>query len=234
MAGASPTPPAPPRARFADGARAALPFGAAAFGVALSFPVVAAEAGFGPLAAIAASAIVFAGSAQFTAVAILAQGGGPAAAIAAATLMNSRFLPMGMALAPSLPGRALRRAVQGQAVIDASWALAARGDGTFDRWRLFGATALQYPCWVAGTAVGAAVGDRLGDPEALGLDAVFPAFFLALLLSEVRTPRTRAVALAGAAVAIALTPVAPAGLPVLLASFAALIALWRRPAEVTP
>ena len=51
---------------------------------------------------------------------------------------------MGAALGPSLPGGALKRAAQGQAVVDASWAMAARGDGTFDRWQLFGATALQY------------------------------------------------------------------------------------------
>src|SRR5207249_2631436 len=98
-----------------------------------------------------------------------AGGGGLGAAVAAAALMNSRFLPMGIALAPSLPGGALKRAAQGQTVVDASWAMAARGDGSYDRWFLFGASAIQYVTWVAGTVAGALGGDLLGDPQRLGL-----------------------------------------------------------------
>jgi predicted branched-subunit amino acid permease len=147
----------------------------------VSFGVVAQQAGLSKLEAIVMSAIVFAGSAQFSAVAILAQGGGAGAAIAAAALMNSRFLPMGVAFAPSLRGGPLKRALQGQAVVDASWALAARPDGSFDRMLLFGSSAAAYVTWVSGTAVGALWGSALGDPHDLGLDALFPAFFLALL-----------------------------------------------------
>ena len=117
-----------------------MPFAIAGFLVAVSFGIVAREAGLSAVAAIVMSMIVYAGSAQFTAIAILAAGGGVGAAIGAAALMNSRFLPMGVALAPSLPGRALWRAAQGQTVVDASWALASRGDGTFDRWLLFGSS----------------------------------------------------------------------------------------------
>jgi predicted branched-subunit amino acid permease len=169
------------------------------------------------------SAVVFAGSAQFAAVAILAGGGSAAAAIAAATLMNSRFLPMGVALGPSLPGKPLLRAAQGQAVVDASWAMASRGDGTFDRWFLFGSTAPQYVTWLAGTTIGALGGDLLGDTSRLGLDAIYPMFFLSLLVTEIKDRRTAAVALAGALVALSLVEVAPAGIPVLAAS---LVTLW--------
>jgi predicted branched-subunit amino acid permease len=141
--------------------------------------------------------------------------------------MNSRFLPMGAAFGPSLPGGPVKRALQGQAVIDASWALAARGDGSFDRWMLFGATAVQYVTWQTGTILGALGGDMLGDPDALGLDAIYPAFFLALLLGEIRSRRAVGVAILGAAIALALVPVAPAGVPVLAASLAALVGLTR-------
>ena len=134
---------------------------------------------------------------------------------------------MGAAFGPSLPGGPLKRAAQGQAVVDASWALAARGDGSFDRWMLFGASAAQYVTWQAGTIAGALGGDLLGDPEALGLDAIYPAFFLALLLGEAHSRRAVVVALLGAAIALALVPVAPAGVPVLAASLAALIGLTR-------
>lgn len=179
------------------------------------------------------SAIVFAGSAQFAAISIVAAGGGVGAAIGAAALMNSRFLPMGIALAPSLRGGAATRAAQGQTVVDASWVMANQGEGRFDRHFLFGATAAQYVTWVGGTAVGALGGGLLGDTQALGFDAVFPAFFLALLLPELRDARARGVALAGGLIALVLVPLAPPGIPVLAASVAALVGLKRRHARET-
>jgi 4-azaleucine resistance transporter AzlC len=213
------------RQRLLDGVRAGLPFAVAGGLLALSFGVVAEGAGLSAGAAIAMSAIVFAGSAQFTAIAIIAQGGTVAAAVLAAALVNSRFLPMGVALGPSLPGGPLRRAAQGQAIVDASWGIAGRGDGTFDRWLLFGSTAVQYAGWVGGTIAGALGGNVLGDPETLGLDAIYPAFFLALLIGELGDRRSRLVAALGALIAVALVPVAPAGIPVLAASLAALVGL---------
>ncbi len=219
---------ADPRGRLRAGARAGVPFGVASGLLALSFGVVAQDAGFGALAAIVRSAVVFAGSAQFTAISILSQGGTVPAAILAAALMNSRFLPMGVALGPSLPGGPLKRAVQGQAVVDSSWAVSARGDGTYDRWFLFGHAAPQYVGWVGGTVVGALAGDAVADARTLGLDAIYPAFFVALLLAEVRDGRARSVAAVGALIALALVPFAPAGVPVLAASAAALVGLRRR------
>jgi 4-azaleucine resistance transporter AzlC len=205
-----------------------VPYALAGFLLSLSFGVLARDAGFSIPAAIAMSAIVFAGSAQFAAVSIIAAGGGLASAVGAAALMNSRFLPMGIALAPSLPGRAAKRAAQGQAVVDASWAMANQGDGTFDRWFLFGSTAVQYVTWVLGTVVGALGGHVLGDPHKLGLDAIYPTFFLALLFAEMKRGRARGVAALGALIALVLVPLTPPGLPVLAASLAAFAGLYRR------
>jgi predicted branched-subunit amino acid permease len=106
--------------------------------------------------------------------------------------------------------------------------MANRGGGRFDRHFLFGATSVQYVTWMLGTIIGAVAGNGLGDPQALGLDAIFPAFFLALLLPELRDPRSGGVALGGALIALALVPLAPPGVPVLAASTAALVGL-RRP-----
>jgi predicted branched-subunit amino acid permease len=203
----------------------------AGFLLSISFGVVAQDAGLSKLETIVFSAVAFAGSAQFSAIAILAQGGGAGAAITAAALMNSRFLPMGAAIAPSLPGGPLKRALQGQAVVDASWALAARPDGSFDRMLMIGTTAPAYVTWVIGTTVGALWGAGLGDPHDLGLDAIFPAFFVALLLAEARSGRARGVAAAGALVALVLVPFAPPGVPVLVASLAALAGLTRSARE---
>ena len=211
-----------------DGARAGLPFATASAVLALSFGVVAVDAGLPAVAAVVMSAVVFAGSAQFASIGILAAGGGLPAAVGAAALMNSRFLPMGFALGPSLRGGRLRRAAEGQAVVDSSWAMAARGDGTFDREFLFGHTGVQYVGWLLGTVAGVVVPGV--DSRALGLDAVFPAFFLVVLAAELRDPHRRGVALAGGLIALALVPFVPPGVPVLLASTAALAGLRARPA----
>ena len=208
-----------------------MPYALAGGVLALSFGVLARDVGFSALGAIVMSAIVFAGSAQFAAISIVAAGGGVGAAVGAAALMNSRFLPMGIALAPSLRGGPLVRGLQGQTIVDASWVMANQGEGHFDRHFLFGATAVQYATWLGGTAAGVLGGGVIGDPQALGLDAIFPTFFLALLLPELRDARSRAVAVAGAVIALALVPLTPAGVPVLAASVAALAGLKRRHAR---
>jgi predicted branched-subunit amino acid permease len=212
--------------RYRTGLRAGLAFGAAAFVLGISFGVVA-EPIMGPVAPIVMSATLFAGASQFGVTAVLASGGDAATAIATGVMLNARFLPMGIAIAPSLHGGRLRRALEGQFIVDASWALAARGDGTFHRETMIGATLPQYPTWVLGTAAGVLFGRALGDPEALGLDAIFPAFFVGLLAAELDRPRAVAAALIGGAIALSLTPLLPPGLPVLLASAAALIGLRR-------
>jgi len=216
------------REAFRAGIRVGIPYAFAALLLAVSFGVVA-EPLMGPVAPIVMSAIVFAGSAQFAATAVLAAGGGVVAAVVAGTLLNARYGPMGVALAPWLRGSAVRRAATGQAMIDFSWAAASRGGGRFDPPFMLGATLLSYPAWVGGTALGAVAGGAIGDPARLGLDAIFPAFFLALLLEgELRVGRPLAAAAIAVLIAVALLPVAPAGVPVIAASVAALIGIGRR------
>jgi predicted branched-subunit amino acid permease len=130
-------------------------------------------------------------------------------------------------MGPFLSRRPLARAAQAQALVDASFALSSRGDGTYDRGILFGATLPQFFAWSGGTLVGVLGGDALGDPSSLGVDAIFPAFFLVLLVGEARGRGPLTAALLGAAIALALMPFAPPGVPVLAASAAALIGLRR-------
>ena len=213
------------------GFRAGIPFAIAAGVLAISFGVVA-EPVIGTAATLVMSVLVFAGAAQFGSVAVLAAGGGIATAVIASILLNARYLTMGIALAPSLRGRWPRRAAYGEAMVDASWAMADRGRGRFDPDFMVGATLPCYPAWIAGTAIGLFGGDLIGDPADYGLDALFPAFFLALLLGgELRSDRlAAAVAVLGALLALVLIPVAPAGVPVIAASAAALLGLTRRAA----
>jgi predicted branched-subunit amino acid permease len=182
----------------------------------------------GNVAPIVMSALVFAGSAQFAATAVLAAGGGAVAAIVAGLLMNLRYLPMGIAIAPSLRGGPLRRAAIGMTMIDFSWAASSRGGGRFDPGFMVAATAPSYPAWVGGTAIGVFAGDLISDPGAFGLDAIFPAFFLCLLVEgELRPGRPTLVAALGSLIALALIPFTPAGVPVIAASAAALVGLLR-------
>ena len=111
-------------------------------------------------------------------------------------------------------------------MIDFSWAAASRGGGRFDVPFMIGATLPAYPCWVGGTAIGVLAGDLIGDPATLGLDALFPAFFLCLLVEgELRPGLPMVVAALGALIALALVPFTPAGVPVIAASASALLGL---------
>jgi 4-azaleucine resistance transporter AzlC len=212
-----------PRDRLRAGVWRGVPFGVAVFAIAFSFGVLARPL-MGSVAPIVMSVVVFSGAAQFGALAVLTAGGSTAAAIAAGVLLNARYAAMGIALAPSLRGRALSRAAFAMTTVDASWAAASRGDGTFDPWYMVGVSVPQYVGWVAGTVAGVVVGPRLGSPTSLGLDALFPAFFLALMFEEARGYRRMVAAGAGAGIALVLTPLVPAGLPILAASAAAVFA----------
>lgn len=223
----------PKTAGYWLGMRRGMPAGLATLVVGIGFGALARPV-IGTAPAIVMSFVVFAGSAQLAAVATLGAGGVTGAAIAAGLLMNLRFLPMGVSVGPSLPGPRWRRFVHGQVVVDASWALARRHDGRFDRAVLVGATIPQAIGWWTGTIIGTVGGGLVGDPMKLGLDAVFPAFFLALLADDVRRKRGAAAAFLGAALATALTPVLPPGLPIAAASTAALIGLFTAPTTSEP
>lgn len=215
------------KATYRDGIRAGLPLALPSLLVAISFGVLARSLGWGAVAPIVCSIVVFAGSAQFAAASVLGAGGGVLPAVLTAVLVNGRFLAMGFAIGPALKGGPLRRALEGQTVVDASWALASRGDGTFSRELLIGATIPQYLGWQTGTVIGVLFGDLIGDPERLGLDAIFPAFFLSLLVLELRRPRAPRVAVLAGAMTLALIPIAPAGVPTIAAAAAALLGLRR-------
>lgn len=212
--------------RIVDGVRAALPLvpGPVLFG--FSFGVFAEAAGFGAAAAVAMSATTFAGSAQFAAASVLDTGGTVFAAILAAVFLNVRYAAMSIAVASIFPGGRLRRLAESQLIVDESWALSGRS-GRFEWPVLVGAGSLLYVLWVSSTAFGALVGDALGDPESLGLDAAFAALFLALLVPYVRNRRAAEAATLAAVITIALIPIAPAGLPIVAASTACLLGLRR-------
>ncbi len=219
--------PRPSGHRHRDGARRVAPLALAVSLFGVTFGVLARDAGFSSLASIVFSVTTFAGSAQFAAAGVLSAGGTAIAAIAAALLLNTRYLAIGMSVAPVLHGPWWQRLLRGQVVVDEAWAVSHLGSGRYDRRLLLGAGLTLYAAWVGGTAVGVAFGSLIGDPEALGLDAAFPALFLALLPAQLTGRRSVVAALLGAGIALALVPLAPPGVPIIAASAACLLGLPR-------
>jgi branched chain amino acid efflux pump len=212
---------------YRHGVRAVAPLAVAVGGFGISFGVLARAAGMGTVAPVVMSMTTFAGSAQFAAISILEAGGTVATAVTAAVLLNARYGPIGLSVAPSLRGGPLSRFLHAQLVVDETWAVAAEGEGRFDPRVLVGAGLTLYMAWVCGTALGVFFGDVFGDPSGWGLDAAFPALFLALLVPQLRSRTSWSAAGVGAAVALALTPFAPAGVPIVCASVGCLVGLLR-------
>jgi 4-azaleucine resistance transporter AzlC len=202
--------------------RVALPLVIPTALIGASFGVAAATSGWGTVAPIVMSAIVFSGAAQFAVMAVLTAGGSVVTAIVAATLVASRFLAIGVALGPSMRGGSIRRALEGQAVVDASLILARTGEARYGVRRLLGSTLPQFTGWTLGTIGGVLVGESIPDPKALGLDALFPAFFLVLVWSELGDRAARVTAVVATLIAAVLIPIAPPGIPVVAASLAVL------------
>ena len=212
--------------RVRDGVRAAIPLAPGPFVFGLSFGVLAESAGMGATAAVVMSATTFAGAAQFAAASVLDAGGTVAAAIAAAAFLNARYVAISVTVASIFPGGRVRRLVESQLIVDESWALSGRR-GRFEWPILVGAGLLLYVLWVGSTALGTVVGGVLDDPDALGLDAAFAALFLALAVPYLRKRRALEAAALAAVITLALTPVAPAGVPIVAASAACLLGLRR-------
>lgn len=198
--------------------RPALAIGVACGAYAVSYGVLAVAAGLSVAKTCALSLLVFTGASQFVAVGVLGAGGSVAAALAPALLLAARNTVYGISLVGVLRGSVGRRAWQSQLIIDESTAMARAQEDRRDAHAAFLATGISvFVFWNLGTLAGALLGSGLGDPRALGLDAMFPAAFLALLAPQLARPEARRAAVCGALLAVALVPLTPVGVPVLAA-----------------
>ncbi|MEU8241500.1 AzlC family ABC transporter permease [Actinoplanes missouriensis] len=199
--------------------------GAAMVAVGASFGAIAIAYGLPPWTPIAMSTVVFAGGSQFLAAGLIAAGN-PIAAVLAGLLLNARHLPFGLAVANTIGGNWRHRLIGSHIMTDEAVAFALAETDPAHRRRIYWLVGTTlFITWNIGTVLGVLLGGATGDPDALGLDAAFPAALIALILPSLRDRPTRLVALAGAATAVALTPVLPAGLPVLCALLGLLVLL---------
>ena len=205
--------------------QAAAPIALAVFVFGASFGVLAVAARLPAWSIVLMSAVVFAGSAQFAALGVIAGGGSVLAAILAGALLNLRFIATGIAVARSLPGGRLLRSVLAQLSIDESYAMSVRAGapGRPDGRTLLVTGAFLYAVWVAGTLLGVLFGPILGDPKRFGLDAAFPAGFVALLWPLLSGRHAARCAVGGVVAALALAPFTPPGIPL---AGAAVVGLW--------
>ena len=213
---------------------------AGAFGA--SFGAVSVASGLSVWQTMVLSLVMFSGASQFALVGVIGSGGAGLAAVPTALLLGVRNAFYGVPLTRILGRRALsgpRRLVTAQLVIDETTAMAVGHDEEpAQRYAFWATGVLLFLLWNAGTLAGALGGSAIGEPETLGLDAMIPAAFLALLWPRLRTVEGRVVAAGGALVATVLIPLVPAGIPVLAAApiavVAGLLPLRGRGREATP
>jgi predicted branched-subunit amino acid permease len=161
------------------------------------------------------SALTFAGSPQFAALSMQADGASLAVVAAIVGCISSRFALMSFAASSVFEGGWVRRAILAQLVVDESWAIAYRPDrGAFDRARLIGSALVLYATHVGGTLLGACAAAAL-EPSRWGLDAALPALFAVLIWPYLRHGRARVIAVASAGLTLSLTPILPPGVPIL-------------------
>lgn len=190
-----------------------------------SFGAVGVASGLSVLQTCALSFLVFTGASQFAFVGVLAAGGSPWSGAATGLMLGARNTLYGLGLADRLRWRGLRRAGAAQLVIDESSAVATvQDDRPLARLGFLVTGGAVFVLWNLMTFVGALAGTALGDPRTFGLDAAVGAAFLALLWPRLADGSAVAVALAAGALALALVPFTPAGVPVLAAASVAVVA----------
>lgn len=206
--------------------RDSLGVGLAVGAYGFAFGAASVAAGLSVLQTCLLSLLTFTGGTQFAVVGVVAGGGTLAAALGGGLLLGSRNMLYAMRLTPLLQVRGLRRLLAAHGTIDESTAMAIGqpddGNGRVAFWWTFAGV---FTVWNLTTLLGAAGTSAIGDPTKFGLDAVVPAAFLALLAPRLRQGIVeKRIALGGAVIAFVLIPLTPAGVPVLAACGALLLA----------
>ena len=193
----------------------------------ISFGALSVAAGLDVAQTMALSLLMFSGGSQFAFIGVAGSGGSPLAAVATAGLLGARNGLYGVQVAPLLGARGWRRPLAAHVTIDESTAVGtAQTTPAATRTGFWWTGVGVFVLWNAFTAAGAVLGDALGDPTRYGLDAAAAAAFLALLWPRLASGLARGTAAAAVLVALALTPVVPAGIPVLAAAAVAVVVGW--------
>jgi predicted branched-subunit amino acid permease len=195
-----------------------------AYGTA--FGAAAVANGFSLLQTCLLSLLTFSGASQFAVIGVLGAGGGALSGIATASLLGIRNGVYGVIMAPRLKVKGFKRIIAAQITIDESTAVALGQE-------VRGEKAMRQGFWLTGfgvflfwnlfTLAGALGAQAMGDIRAWGLDSAVPAAFLGLVWPRLKTNRDRALAVGCMVFALAMTPILPAGLPIIATAFIAVV-----------
>ena len=200
-----------------------------AYGTA--FGAAAVANGFSLLQTCLLSLLTFSGASQFAVIGVLGAGGGAISGIATASLLGMRNGLYGVIMAATLKVKGFKRIVAAQITIDESTAVALGQE-------VLGEKAMRQGFWFTGfgvflfwnlfTLAGALGAQAMGDIRAWGLDSAVPAAFLGLVWPRLKTNRDRILAIGCVLFALAMTPILPAGLPIIATAFIAIVAGLRK------
>jgi len=189
-----------------------------------AFGAAGVTAGFSILQTCLLSILLFSGASQFAVVGIMGAGGAAISAIATATLLGFRNALYGLQMAPILKVKGIRRVFAAQITIDESTAVATLQDNDADRKRGFYLTGIGvYVFWNLFTLLGALGASAIGDPSVWGLDAAVPAAFLGLIWPRLKNKIQFVVSAIAITWALILTPITPAGIPIITTVVLAII-----------
>jgi predicted branched-subunit amino acid permease len=189
-----------------------------------AFGAAGVTAGFSILQTCLLSILLFSGASQFAVVGIMGAGGSAVSAIATATLLGFRNALYGLQMAPILKVKGLKRILAAQITIDESTAVATLQENDADRRRGFYVTGVGvYVFWNLFTFLGALGASAIGDPSVWGLDAAVPAAFCGLIWPRLKNKTHFVVSAVAIAWALLLTPITPAGIPIITTVLLAVI-----------
>jgi predicted branched-subunit amino acid permease len=175
------------------------------------------------------SLLLFSGASQFAVVGIMGAGGSAVSAIATATLLGFRNALYGLQLAPILKVTGLKRIIASQITIDESTAVSTLQSNDSDRKRAFYLTGFGvYIFWNLFTFLGALGASAIGDPSVWGLDAAVPAAFCGLVWPRLKDKRLFLISASAIILALLLTPITPAGIPIITTVLLAVIFGWKK------
>lgn len=202
-----------PKSEFIAGVRAELPIVVGVLPFGLIFGVLATTAGLPPLIAWSTSSIIFAGSAQFLALPLFAQGAPAVILIITTLIINLRHLLYSASLAPYARPLGTRwKLLLSYLLTDEAYvptALHYQDSDTphhYKHWYWFGAGLTLWLTWNSITGLGILVGQQL--PTGLGLEFTLSLTFIGMIVPTLkRWPEI------GAALSAGLTAVTAAGLP---------------------
>lgn len=194
-----------------------------------AFGAAGITAGFSILQTCLLSLLLFSGASQFAVVGIMGAGGSAASAIATATLLGFRNAIYGLQLAPILKVTGLKRIIASQITIDESTAVSTLQSNDSDRKRAFYLTGFGiYIFWNLFTFLGALGASAIGDPSVWGLDAAVPAAFCGLVWPRLKDKRLFLISACAIILALLLTPITPAGIPIITTVLLAIFFGWKK------